>query len=255
MERIFLAKKLAKEAGGIAQKYFNNYQSLTLDEKSSPQDMVTEADREVEDFMIEVITQHFPEDGIFGEERGIREGNGNYWLMDPIDGTANFVRGLAYYCVSISFMCDNHIEFGVIYDPILDELFYASVGEGAFLNDTKIEVENPKIEQSVVGLGRSERSQDSEYPALISKLFAEGIEYRRLGAGALSLAHVAVGRLSAYYEAHMNPWDATAGLLIAKEAGADTVEYFAKEHWKEGGIVYAASPSITEKLISMCLNM
>ena len=247
-ERLECAKNAAIKAGILANKYSENLETLNIDEKANLQDLVSQADREAEDIIVTTLSDAFPDDGFFGEERGEKKSNNNsYWLIDPIDGTANFVRGIPYYCVSITYIKDDKLEIGIIYDPELKEMYTAINGQGAYMNGKKMQVSTLSFDRSISALGRSHRGEINPYIDLVSTLLNKGAEYRRMGAGALSLAHVAVGRFEAYYEEHMYPWDATAGLLLAKEAGANIIPYM-NENWREGNVVYAAAPSIDKEL-------
>ena len=254
-EKYTTACELVREAGQLAHHYFSQRDKLAIEQKANPQDVATEADLQVELLITERISALYPEDGFFGEESGYRSGTSKgIWLADPIDGTANFIRGMAYYCVSLTYVEDGKIVIGAIYDPEQDELFAAMKDHGATLNGKPIAVSTSGWNQAVVGLGRSERHPKACYPLAVERLLASGAEYRRQGAGALSLAHVAAGRIDAYVEPHMNPWDATAGLLIASEAGAVTLPYMDGD-WHQGGIAYASTPTIHQQLLTSSKEM
>ncbi len=247
-DRLECAKNVALQAGALANEYFNNLETLRIKQKDNLQDLVSQADIEVEDLIISSLKKAFSQDGFYGEERGEKQSkNNSYWLIDPIDGTANFLRGIPYYCISIAYIKNGTIELGLIYDPELKEMYTALLNEGAYMNEKKMKVANHCFEESLCAFGRSHRSGIDPYLNLVSKVLQKGGEYRRMGAGALSLAHVAKGRFDAYYEAHMYPWDATAGLLIAQEAGARTMTYMSTT-WKKGNVVYAVTPSIQKDL-------
>ena len=247
-ERFYFAKNLCRDAGKLAHSFFQRRDQLVREAKANPQDLASEADLAVEQYITRQIREAFPDDGFFGEETGVTHGKNNaLWLTDPIDGTANFLRGMAYYAVSIAFVNDNELLFGAIYDPEADELFTALKGQGAWLNGDRMQVSRPQWSEAMIGLGRSDRHRAEIYHQAVPALLTSGAEYRRQGAGALSLAHVAAGKIDAYVEPHMNPWDATAGLLIAAEAGAITEPYMHGD-WHQGGLVYAASPSIDGQL-------
>lgn len=254
MDRFIFAQSLAKEAGAIAHGFFKNYSSLSLQEKEHPQDLVSEADLAVEKFIIEKISALFPDDGFLGEETGLVEKNNNYWVIDPIDGTANFVRGFRYYCISIAFVSNGAVDFGVVFDPCADELFYARRGNGAFIQsgDTKksIHVDDCHFNRAIIEIGRCREGDDRPNFELLKKVFEKGAGLRHFGAGALALAHIGAGRLSACYETFIKPWDAFAGSIICEEAGAVANDYM-ESLWKDGGEVFVCVPSIAEEFKSI----
>ncbi len=248
MNRSLFLKNIIEDAGKLARNYFGQYQSLAREVKDSAQDVVTVADREVEKFIVASLQEEFPTDGILGEETGLYNEGGSIWVIDPIDGTANFARGIAYYSISIAYISADAIKLGAVYDPTLDELFYAEQGRGAYLNGSKIQAGSDSWGSAIIGLGRSERYAAQEYWQNIPRILGSGAEYRRLGSAALSMAHVAAGRLSAYYEPHLHPWDALGGLLLAHEAGAVTnISSYMAGDWQQGAPIVASSKSITTR--------
>jgi myo-inositol-1(or 4)-monophosphatase len=203
--------------------------------------------------MRERIGAAFPDDGIIGEEfGGATLAAGHTWLIDPIDGTVNFARKLGYFCISLALLKDGVPVAAMVLDPLRDELFHAGTDGIARLNGTPIRVAaEADFAEAVVGLGFSLRHNASLNGRVVDGLTQAGAEHRRLGAGALCLAHVAAGRLNAYVEPHMNPWDAVGGLYLAACAGAVTGDYIGLGGLESGAPVYAASPQISERLLAV----
>ena len=226
--RLDLAKSLARKAGALAVEMRKN-QDAAFSKEKSHQDFVTLADLAVESLIRREIAQAFPADSILGEEEGTTGGGEALWVIDPIDGTTNYMRGLADWGVSIAFCMRERIELGVIYAPDIDTLLWAHVGEGAFVTHQGEEAiarvsDRSTLDNTLVQLGRSARCKDYDYPALLNRVLDRGLEYRRNGSAAFSLLAVALGRAEGFFESHLNPWDAMAGILIVEEAGG-TVDY------------------------------
>lgn len=242
-----LAQSLAREAGALARRYFLCELDYTAEEKG-PQDWVSAADRAVEVLIRERIAREFPGDTMVGEEGGGEHG-ARLWLVDPIDGTMNFVRGVRYWCVSIGFVAHGQRTIGVIYDPSLDELFAATRGQGAFDNGVAIRVSpRDRIDYALLCAGYVPRHSLDQHLALKRRLHEAGAVVKDMGAGALMLAHVAAGRYDAFVEPHMHPWDAAAGLLLVEEAGGCVARYPGPGGWAAGGEVIASSPGIFAEL-------
>ncbi len=219
-DRLSFAIDLAKRAGALALEHFRALDTLTIESKGH-QDLVSNADRDVETFVRGEIAKRYPDDGIFGEEHAPVDGtSGNIWVIDPIDGTANFVRGIPQWCVAIA--CSNRgvTEIGVICEPSSGETFWAERGKGAFVDGKKLATSPASdLTNGSVGIGYSSRIEASGSIAAITALLGEGGMFFRNASGALMLAYVAAGRLIGYIEEHMNSWDCIAGLLMIEEAG------------------------------------
>lgn len=221
-ERYALLQSLAKEAGQLALSHLQALKENRFPiEVKGPQDFVTKADRDVETFIRTKLKEAFPEDGLLGEEHGLEPGtNGFTWVIDPIDGTANYIRSIDQWAISIGLVSHDRMEAGVIYDAVRDDLYRAAAGQGAFLNDAplaKAKIKAPT--DPILILGRSKRKPFEVYLKTLSFLDERGIEYRRFGSAAMGLAQVASGLVDGYFEADLNPWDCMAGLLLVKEAG------------------------------------
>ncbi len=249
--RLALGQHLAHEAGRLALAAFRN-PALRVDSKG-PGDVVSEADLAIEKMVRAAVLDAYPEDGVIGEEfGGAASADGFTWLIDPVDGTVNFARKLSYFCISIALLKDGGPIAAWVLDPVLDELFSADAEGNAFLNGAPMRCASPSdFAEAVVGLGFSPRHQNDLGGIIVARLFEAGAENRRLGAGALSLAHVAAGRLDAYVEPHMNAWDAVGGLYIASCAGAVIIDYVSMDGLRHGAPAYAAAPVISDQLLGL----
>lgn len=253
--RLALGRALVLDAAAFARSRFRD-PDLAVREKA-PNDIVTEVDTAIETDLRRRIKAAFPADAVFGEELGL-DGHassvetGWIWLIDPIDGTTNFATGFAYYCISVALIEDGQPRAAWICDPEAEELFAAADGK-AFdgVNRALAVTHRQQLNGSVVGLGFSKRHPGDLNGAVVDALVAHGVEYRRLGSGALSLAHVAAGRLDSYLEPHMNPWDALGGLYIAACASATTLDYVGLGGLRHGAAAFAATPAIADPLLTL----
>jgi len=248
-EKLEFAKELGTEAAALAQK-LRSEKSGNFVETKGLQDFVTFADKEVEKLIRARLAMRYPEDAFLGEEDGFSDvKSGNIWVVDPIDGTTNFMRGLPEWGVSIAYCSEGVIELGVIAAPDLSCLSWAQKGKGAFLNDQPLAVSDcADIAQSIMLLGRSARAPLGDYLAIIERTVTGGGEYRRNGSAAVSLLNVARGLGEAYYEAHLNAWDALAGLLLITEAGGQFQADLLEEFLTKGSRVFADNGKLTQQL-------
>ncbi|QUX94005.1 inositol monophosphatase [Marinomonas sp. CT5] len=244
-----------KKAGQRAQAIRQSGLSVTT---KGRQDFVSQADIAVEDELKQVIRTLFPSDAFLGEETGGIQGCNpeldGVWVIDPIDGTTNYVQGMDYWCVSVAYVKGNDIQMGFVYAPDRDEFFLAKKGQGAYLNGVRLNIHEPEVGQAIVGLGRSNRRPIQAYCDLILLLDKQNIEYRRFGAGALMLAHVSSGLVHGYFESHLNSWDALAGLLLIKEAGGQVTDFLKNDGLLKGNLVWAASPQLWQNLKSSLVS-
>ena len=251
LERRYLAAcAVAREAGNLARKYFTNRDSLKVEFKG-PQDYLTAADGAVEKLVIARLGEAFPEDTFLGEE-----GGGTFspqlWVIDPIDGTANFARGVDHFCISIAYMHEGKTVIGVIYNPMTYEMFTAFKGGGSFCNDRRMQVSDAtSMRNSVIELGWSPRRPMSAYLEMMDKVVGAGASFRRAGSGALGLAYVADGRADGYVELHINAWDCLAALLMVEEAGGGINDFLAGDGLLRGNGVLAATPAIKNTLMDL----
>lgn len=248
LARVALAHELVAEGGAMIRAALAApYLAVT---SKGPGDVVTETDFAVERLLRARIAEAFPDDAVIGEELGgAPAATGCTWLIDPVDGTVNFSRRLNYFCISLALLEDGEPVAALILDPQVNELFSAGPDRIARLNGTPVTAAPvSELVDTVAGLGFSIRHGQHLQAEIVGALTAAGAEHRRLGAGALCLAHVAAGRLDAYLEPHMNPWDAVGGLYLARCAGAVTGVY---ADLVNGGAVYAAAPAISPKLLAL----
>ncbi|MFN3846789.1 MAG: inositol monophosphatase family protein [Paracoccaceae bacterium] len=245
--RFDLACRLATDGGALALSHFKNRDRLVIEAKASPQDIVSRADREVEDLIRQGLLAAFPQDAILGEEGGATSGESGYlWVIDPIDGTSPFLAGLPHWCVIIALVKGDETVAAVTAHPLSGEMFTAIRGLGAWVNDTPMRC-NPdhRIDNSLVAIGASHRTNPDHVAGLIAELMRVGGIFYRNGSGGLMLAHVAAGRLGGYYEPHMNPWDCLAGILMINEAGGRARPVSADPR---GGVVLAAADQVYQPL-------
>jgi myo-inositol-1(or 4)-monophosphatase len=248
--RARFARSLAREAGALARRYFLRELVYSAEAKG-PQDWVSAADHRVEALIREELASAFPSDSMLGEEDGGELG-ANTWIVDPIDGTINFVHGVRYWCVSIAFVVDGERRIGVVYDPSLDELFWAVRGGGAFCDDAPMHASSClRVEESLLCAGYVPRHPLDDYLQLERRLHEAGAAVKDMGAGALMLAHVAAGRFDAFIEPHMHPWDALAGLLLVEESGGRIYPYPGAGGLAAGGAVLATAAGIFDELFRL----
>ena len=213
------------------------------------QDWVTEADGTVERMLSETIAHAYPDDGFQGEEGGRARSGNLRWVVDPIDGTANFMRGGLRFCTSLGCLDGNLPVIGVIVAPALGDTYAACRGAGATLNGTRIQAaDTADLSRAIVELGWSKRRPTADFVTLVDSLLATGIMPRLTGSGALGLAEVAAGRIDGYVELHINLWDVAAALTILAEAGATVSNFMAGDGANSGNPILAAAPGIAGAL-------
>ncbi len=240
--RYLVALGLAQEAGALAMSYANNRERMATRMKGR-QDFLTEADGAVEMMLRSRIARVFPNDGFVGEEGG-GDGAENLWIVDPIDGTANFARGEPHWCISIGFLHKMKPVVGVIHAPVLGETFAARQGAGAALNGGPIRVsDTTDIHAAAIEIGWSDRLPFEDYVGLVAKIGGMGASTKRSASGALGLCWVAAGRTDAYLELHINSWDVAAGIVIVEEAGGAVNDFFSGDGLREGNPILASTPA------------
>lgn len=248
-DRLNFAIALCREAGHLALDYFAKRSRIVVDKKGA-QDWVSEADRSVEHFIRQRIFETWPQDGIFGEEHGAAQGTSGFdWVIDPIDGTTNFVNGIPAWTIVLAGVWQGRTHVGVIYEPNVDEMYEGARGQGARLNGEAMHVASGvSLDSGTVSVGYSNRVEARNVIPVISALVERGAMYHRNASGALSIAYVAAGRLLGYVEEHMNAWDCLAGQLLVEEAGGVVEEQSAEEMIRVGGRVIAATPDVFDEL-------
>ena len=250
--RLNFAKKLTKKAGEKAIVYFESIGDLIVQQKGA-QDLVSNADLEVEVFIRECIAESYPDDGIVGEEHANVEGNSGYtWVIDPIDGTANFLTAIPSWCVVLACVHNDETKLGVVYEPSHNEMFWGAMGTGAFLNDKPIKVSaSTSLDVGSTGIGMNGRTATNLTVSYIEKLVDRGGIFYRNASGALMLSYVAAGRLIGYAEPHMNAWDCLAAQLLIAEAGGCVENQSANDMLINGGRVVASGPGVFDEMVKI----
>ena len=246
---------VARIAGAHADAWFRKRGSLVIEEKGA-QDYVSVADKKTEALIIEELSRRFPEHAFYGEESARQKPAPGQpvWVIDPIDGTTNFLRGIPLWAVSVALVLDGEPEVGVIVCPRQDEVYAAAKGEGATLDNVKImAAKTTALARSQIGFGSSFRSDAHTSPdqviALQSQLKRQGADVRRLGSACVQMAYVAAGRLDGYCELHLNSWDVAAGLVILREAGALTNDYTRGDWLSDGNVLVCGAPGVFDELV------
>ena len=219
--RLSLARTLALEVGPVALDYYRRRAELVIETKRDPQDVVSIADRHVEELSRARVATDYPEDGFLGEEFGLTAGTSGFtWVVDPIDGTSPFVNGMPNWCISIAVIRNGEPVVGVINAPCHDELYSGALGQGAHLNGQRLTLDPSRtIRNAVVGIGANNHVTPAFVGAMVERLLTAGGNFIRNGSGAMMLAYVAAGRLVGYYEPYMHAWDCMAGFCLVREAG------------------------------------
>jgi len=259
-ELLELAVATAREAAGVVARG-RGTAGEHVDVKSSPVDMVTAVDRATEELVVGRLLGARPDDGLLGEEGGERGGTtGVRWVVDPIDGTTNFVYGLPAYAVSIAAEVDGRVRAGVVLNAATGELFTATLGGGAALSSPGREPSPLRcgapdgLERTLVATGFGYRAEQRRAQgAVVAELLPRVRDIRRYGSAALDLCSVAAGRVDAYYERHLNAWDFSAGALIAAEAGAVVTGLPGRPFGDPLGI--AAAPSVAEPFVELLARL
>lgn len=255
------AVKAARRAGAIINRASLDIDLVKVSQKG-PGDFVTEVDKAAEAAIIDILKTAYPEHGILAEESGEALGpvddNGqqeNVWIIDPIDGTTNFIHGLPIYAISIALMQRGQVTQAVIFDPSRNELFTATRGAGAFLNDRRLRVSKRlRMHEALIGTSISPSSSGKHLAhatKLLGLVSASTSGVRHLGSAVLDLANVAAGRLDGYYGTGLKQWDLAAASLLVLEAGGLLSDFDGEQTWMESGNVIAATPKIFPPLLSL----
>ncbi len=250
-----LALRAAEEAANLVRAATASGR-LVANTKSSTTDLVTATDKASEELLVEILLSARPDDGVFGEEGSSIEGtSGVRWILDPIDGTTNFVYDHPGYSVSVAAEIDGTIAVGVVVDIVGDDIYHATIGGGAFRNDTPIRVGSAEdLARSVVATGFNYRTEVRVHQAqVLATLLPELADFRRMGSCAMDLCSVASGRVDAYFERGVQPWDHAAGALIAREAGAVVANL--RDGDPDNFMCLAANPTIFGQLRSRLVDL
>lgn len=250
-----VAVMAARRAGNSLMRNVVQLDKIKV-EKKGHNDFVSEADRAAERAVIETIHKHYPDHAIFAEESGASGDSETVWIIDPLDGTTNFLHGFPVFCVSIGVQVNGRIEHGVVYDPNRQELFTASRGAGAQLDGRRIRVSGQNhLANALIGTGFPFRQADSEmgpYLDMLGKIVKNTSGVRRPGAAALDLCYVAAGRLDGFWETGLSPWDLAAGGLIIREAGGIVSALDGSEDYLATGHILTGTPKIYAALAKLC---
>ena len=254
-ELLNIAVMAARRAGAVLGRNFNKREKLVVESKSH-NDFVSSADFAAEKAIIEIIHKYYPDHAIHAEESGIQGNSDHVWIIDPLDGTTNYLHGFPIFAVSIGLQINGRLEHAVVYDPMREELFSASRGQGAQLDGHKIRVSGIKdLQGALVGTGIPYRDANEDmkpYLRMLSKVAKNTSGIRRPGAASLDLCYVASGRLDAFWETGLAPWDLAAGTLIIREAGGIVSGLDGTEDHLESGHVLAGTPRIYRGLAKLC---
>ena len=248
------AVKAARRAGNIINRGARDLDLLTVTAKG-PKDFVSEVDRAAEAAIVETVLATYPDHAILAEEGTAHGKNAtaeHVWIIDPLDGTTNFLHGFPQYCVSIALAHRGVITQGVIFDPVRNDLFTASRGRGAYLNDRRIRVSKRQLlRECLIGTGFPFRdgSYLDTYLAMMRAMIMHTAGIRRPGAAALDLAYVAAGFYDGFWEVGLNPWDVAAGSLLVQEAGGLIGDLSGEGDYLHGGQVIAANPKIFAQIV------
>ncbi|MFZ9136645.1 MAG: inositol monophosphatase family protein [Hylemonella sp.] len=251
-----VAVKAARAAGAIINRAALDVESVRVSQKQV-NDFVTEVDQASEDTIIETLLTAYPGHGIWAEESGREHGAKDsefVWIIDPLDGTTNFIHGFPVYCISIALSVRGKIEQAVIYDPTRNDLFTATRGRGAYLNDRRIRVsKRTDLKQCLVSTGFPFRKGDdfSKYLAMMSEVMQRTAGLRRPGAAALDLAYVAAGYADGFFETGLSPWDVAAGSLLVTEAGGLVGNLTGEADFLEQKECLAGNPRIYGQLVGL----
>ena len=251
---INIMTKAAYKAGNILIKDFREVENLQVSKKGIG-DFVTSADLSSEKAIIKILQKGYPKIEIMSEETNSETNLNKHekmWIIDPLDGTLNFLHGLPHFAISMAFMVNEEIISGIIYDPIKDELFWAEKGIGAFLNGKRIRVSaRSQLKDALVSTGipwKGMESSHKNYLKILENIMKSSSGIRRYGAAALDLAYVAAGRYDAFWEFNLKTWDIAAGALIVKEAGGYVGNINKNENYLYTGNIYACNNNLVDEL-------
>ena len=250
-----MALRAARKAADVMVRAFERLDELNVEEKSK-NDYVSNVDKECEEIIIDALHTAYPDHGILGEESGQAYTSDEFnWIIDPLDGTSNYLHGVPHFSISIALKHKNHLEHGVIVNPMLNEEFVASRGKGAQLNGKRIRVRNRlKLDGAFVTSGLPPALLETKlkpYMAMLGDCMAACGGMRRPGSAALDLAYVAAGRMDAYWQPGLQPWDIAAGVVLVREAGGFIGDFRGGDNFLDEGHVIAANPKLFKVLVQL----
>jgi len=248
-----IALKAARRAGDLIVRSRDRVDYLDVTEKGI-NDFATEVDIQAEELIIQTIKEAYPDHAIMGEESGEQGDSETVWIIDPLDGTTNYIHGFPHVAVSIAVQHKGVMEHGIVYDPLRQELFTATRGGGARLNNRRIRVSTRKVlTHSLLGIGFPFRDKQlwPAYFDIFETLFKQAAGIRRTGSAALDLAYVAAGRLDGFWDFGLKPWDLAAGTLLIKEAGGLVSDFEGSENYMASGNVVTANSKLFKLLLQI----
>ena len=248
---INIAIRAARSAGRIIMRYYEHTEGLQIDSKSR-NDFVSEVDRQAEQAIIHELRSKYPNHAILAEETGSHRGNDYQWIIDPLDGTTNYLHGVPQFAISIALQVKGRLEHGLVYDPLHEEIYTASRGSGAQLNDRKLRVtRRPDLEGALLGTGFPFRNQRylREYLGMLEALVKDTAGIRRPGSAALDFAYVAAGRTDGFWELGLSRWDIAAGALLVREAGGIVTDISGGDRFLETGNVVAGGIKVHSAML------
>lgn len=248
-----IAVRAARNAGKVIIRSFEQLDKVEIESKGS-NDFVTSVDTAAEEAIIETIRKSYPGHTIIGEESGVLTGTEDdyQWIIDPLDGTTNFIKGIPHFAVSIALKVKGKLDQSVIFDPIRGEIFTASRGKGAQLNGMRIRVKNHKDLSATIlatGFPFKQKQHTTAYMAMFSSLFQKSSDLRRAGSAALDLAYVASGRVDGFFEIGLKPWDTAAGELLVIEAGGLVTDFTGGHNHGVSGNIVASSTRLQKEIL------
>ncbi|MEW6982248.1 inositol-1-monophosphatase [Colwelliaceae bacterium 6471] len=248
-----IAVRAARSAGSVIVRAFEQLDKVEIEEKGT-NDFVTNVDISAEQAIIDTIRKSYPNHTIIGEECGILQGEDDdyQWIIDPLDGTTNFIKGIPHFAVSIALKVKGKLDQAVIYDPIRGELFSASRGKGAQLNGFRIRVKQHKELTGAIlatGFPFKKKQHTDAYFNMFKALFVKTADMRRAGSAALDLAYVAAGRVDGFFEIGLKPWDTAAGELLVIEAGGLVTDFTGGHNHAQSGNIVATSSRLLKEIL------
>ncbi|ADW72656.1 MULTISPECIES: inositol-1-monophosphatase [Rahnella] len=248
-----IAVRAARKAGNLIAKHYETPDSVESTQKGT-NDFVTNVDRDAEHMIIDVIRKSYPKHTIISEECGELEGEDKdvQWIIDPLDGTTNFVKRFPHFAVSIAVRIKGRTEVAVVYDPMRNELFTASRGQGAQLNGYRLRGTNAKdLDGTILATGFPFKAKQhaTSYMNVVGKLFTECADFRRTGSAALDLAYVAAGRVDGFFEIALKPWDFAGGELLVRESGGVVTDFVGGHNHFSSGNIVAGNPRVVKGIL------
>ena len=246
-----IAVKAARRAGNIINRASLDIDKLTVKSKNH-NDFVSEVDRAAEDAIIEILLEAYPDHEILAEESGVRGESEYQWIIDPLDGTTNFLHSFPQYAVSIALLHKGVLNQAVIYDPARNDLFTATKGRGAYLNDRRLRVsKETHLKNALIGTGfpYTNFTHIDAYMGMFRDLIQKTAGLRRPGSAALDLAYTAAGRFDGFFEIGLKPWDIAAGCLLVQEAGGLVGDFQGNENYLKSGNIIAGNPKVFGQLL------